>query len=220
MEMPKSIQRIYWLGEQILLGIKLQLLFLIGFLAGGIILGFFPALTATMKILLRRFSEPARDNPRQNQLNPLWHEYWTYYRHVFWQVNGISAMTVAVTAIVVLDFAVNRLYLKSAVIQFVLVVLSVLGLLFWIYLYPVYNRYQLTFWQYFRQTAIIALSNIRYSLATFAALSGATAIFTLFPALLTLAIVPLYLTPIVWFIYQACAHVEMKVNYAGGGDPQ
>ncbi|MCI1686814.1 DUF624 domain-containing protein [Schleiferilactobacillus harbinensis] len=206
-------------GQTLLLGIKLQFLFLLFTLAGGIVLGIFPALAASAKIILRRIVEPADATDsmfgdRRNTFAALYQEFRQFYRQSFWEFNGIGFIGAAAVGVLLVDLAVNKAWLHSPMIQYGLIVLLIMAMLYWLYAFTIYARYSLRFWQYFRQTLIISVAKISNTLAIIISSILATGLLVIFPMLTFVALVPLYLTPVVWFSYQSCQHVEAVMQHA------
>ena len=214
---------IIWLsvrvGQTLLLGTKLQVLFILFTLRGGLVLGLFPALATCTKVILRRLAAKPADagalfgDPRDTW-PALYQEFRQFYRQSFWEVNGIGYLGVLAVVVLVIDLAVNAAFLRSAPLQYGLIVLLILVLSYWLYVLTIYGRYNLRFWQYFRQALIISVARFTNTLAIIVGSVLATVLLVIFPALSLIALVPLYLVPTVWFSYQSCLHVEAVLHYA------
>ncbi|WP_225048458.1 DUF624 domain-containing protein [Lacticaseibacillus kribbianus] len=204
------------LGRLLLFGIKLQLLWLWYTLRGGIVLGFFPALASCVKLLLRRLEAPdaERFSGEEAHLSNLNREFAAFWRQSFAAMNGIGYLSGGVLLALLVDLAVNRAFIRSAPLHYGLIVLLVAGLIYLLYVLTVFGRYQLGFWQYFRQAFVISVAKPVDTLAILLGTVAATALLVLFPALSLFAIVPLYLTPVVWFSLHACRYVEAVIQVA------
>lgn len=214
---PRGIVKVSLdLGNLLLFGLKLQLLWLWFTLRGGVLLGIFPALASCTKLLMRRLtrtgSASERFNGEQEKFGPLNQEFKQFYQQSFWEINGIGYLGTAVAAILLLDLAVNRQFLHATWLQYGLVVLLFMLLIYWLYIFAIYARYQLSFWQYFRQAWIISLAKFLNTLAIGVGVVLVTALLVLFPILTIVALVPLYLTPMVWFSYRSCTFVEAVIQ--------
>ncbi|ERL65725.1 DUF624 domain-containing protein [Schleiferilactobacillus shenzhenensis] len=220
MNEPRGIIRLsVKVGQILLLGVKLQLLFLLFALRGAVVLGVFPALAACAKLILRRMEKRPDEvgalfGTARDTWPALYAEFRTFYQQAFWEMNGIGYLGLLAVAALVVDLAVNQAFLHSAVLQWGLIVLLVGVLSYWLYVLTIYARYQLHFWQYFRQALIISVAHFTNTLAIVIGSVAATALLVLFPALSLVALVPLYLTPTVWFSYQSCQRVEAVMHYA------
>ncbi|ERL64784.1 hypothetical protein L248_0561 [Schleiferilactobacillus shenzhenensis LY-73] len=139
-------------------------------------------------------------------------EFKTFYWDSFWEINGIGWIGLALIGLLLLDLSVNRTFIHSLVVQYILVVLLILALSYLMYLFTIYARYQLRFWQYFRQAFIISVARFSNTLATILATFLVGVLITSIPVLAFLVLVPLYLTPIVWFTYQSCIHIEAVIH--------
>lgn len=206
-------------GQKLLLGIKLQILFIAFSLLGGVVLGVFPALATCSKILLRRMTDKkdpsdALFGAKKDQFKLLGTEFWQFYRQSFWEINGICYLGLLISAVLIFDLAVNQRLIHSTTIQYGLVVLLIMLLSYWMYVLTIYARYDLHFWQYFRQALIISIAHFSDTLAIILGSVVVTTILVVFPVLTFIAIIPLYLTPMVWFSLQSCLHVEAVMTYA------
>ncbi|WP_262315799.1 DUF624 domain-containing protein [Lacticaseibacillus parakribbianus] len=214
---PRGIVKLtFKLGQVLLFGIKLQLLWWWWTLRGGIVLGAFPALASCVKLLLRRLesTEDDRFGGEAAQLGAMNREFGLFWRQSFKDANGIGFISGGAIVLLMLDLAVNRVLIRSAVLQYGLIVLLVAALIYLMYILTVFGRYQLSFWQYFRQAFVISVARFTDTLAILVGTMVATALVVLFPALSLVALVPLYLTPVVWFSLHACRYVEAVIKVA------
>ncbi|MFD1430350.1 hypothetical protein [Lacticaseibacillus mingshuiensis] len=206
------------LGTILLFAIKVQVLFLAYTLRGAIVAGVFPALASAVKILLRRFE--AGGKPMAHFTGPtatfkaLNTEFGGFWRASFKEANALLYLDFGVLAVLWLDLGVNRVLIKSAPLQYGLIVLLVMAMIYTLYILTIYGRYELHFWQYFRQAFVISIAHFSDTLAILVGTVVATALLTLFPALSLVALVPLYLTPMVWFSLHACQYVETVIGSA------
>ncbi|MCI1686808.1 YesL family protein [Schleiferilactobacillus harbinensis] len=205
-------------GQALLLGIKLQALFILFTLLGGVVLGVFPALATCTKIILRRLTHKADTTDsmfgdQRNTFPALYHEFWQFYRQSFWEINGIGYIGALAIAVLVADLIVNQNVIHSPIVQYGLIVLLIMVFTYWLYVFTIYARYALHFWQYFRQALVISVAKFSNTLAIIMGSILATVVLVVFPALTFVALVPLYLTPMIWFSYRSCLHVEAVMTY-------
>lgn len=204
------------LGYLLVFGLKLQLLWLWFTIRGFVVLGFFPALASCAKLLIRRLTRTDDWHNRfagsNERFAPLYQEFQNFYQTSFWEFNGISYLGAILMALLLVDFAVNRSFLHSTWLQYGLIVLLAMTLIYWLYILTIYARYQLTFWQYFRQAWIISIAKFSNTLAIALGIVLITALIVLFPVLSIIALIPLYLTPLIWFSYRSCLFVEAFIS--------
>lgn len=212
--MSKPVTKLYQVGEFLLFGMRLQLIALLFTLRGAIILGIFPSIATTMKLLARHLSDGASD-AFETPWKKLYQEFRQYYRESFRQVNVLSLGLCLLTIGLSLDLWINVHYLRNQALQIGLVIILSALIVFWMYLFAVYNRYALPLRSYIRQTVVVAFSNILQTLAIFISIIVLTALLVLFPVVLSFLIVPLYLLPLTWFTNQACIKLEVKTHYEG-----
>lgn len=113
----------------------------------------------------------------------------------------------------VADLIVNQNVIHSPIVQYGLIVLLIMVFTYWLYVFTIYARYALHFWQYFRQALVISVAKFSNTLAIIMGSILATVVLVVFPALTFVALVPLYLTPMIWFSYRSCLHVEAVMTY-------
>lgn len=204
------------LGKILLLGLKLQFLWLIYTFRGLIILGIFPAIASCVKLLERRFNATdgllAQLTDNKLSWSVLNREFKEFYQQSFWEINAIGYLGGLISTTLIVDLAVNRTFIKSAALQYGLIVLLLMVMIYWLYVFTIYGRYQLSFWQYFRQSLIISIAKFTNTLAILVGTILVTVLLVTFPILTLTALVPLYLTPMIWFSLHSCLAVEAVIS--------
>lgn len=191
----------YSLGQMILYLIKLQGLWFLFTLRGGIIFGIFPATTAVFDALLYYFKEKAYPSKTYDFFKES-------YKKNFRIPNFLGYIQLVVMLILWLDLRVAGQLMKNRWVHFGLIILFTVALLIGLYLFPAYLRYEMKPIYYFKQSVLLLISNIVETLAILLGMFVALAIATFFPILLLIASVPMLIFPVCWFSYQAMLKIE------------
>lgn len=152
----------------------LNLLWILFTLAGGILLGLFPA-TIAMYAIVRQWLNGNTDLPVLSS-------YWDYFKQEFKRSNLLGLVIYAVVGFIVLDF----FYIQSSPDEWSwtfapLFAFMLLFLLFLFYLFPVYVHFELTLWRVFKNSFLLMLVNPFHNLMI---------IFTLVPAFMLMNALP------------------------------
>lgn len=198
-----SVKLYYKTGQFLLTSIKLQVLFLLYTLRGGIIFGLFPALTTVMNYYLRHFSK----KEEILKIAPWFKE---TYQQNFKQANQLGFIQLAVLGILWLDLRVAGQLLQNRILHFFLLFFFIVSLLIALYLFPAFLRYDLKLLQYFKQAFFLVISNLVESLAAILGMFVAIALAAFFPILIFVAFVPLMVLPVTWFALQGMQKIESR----------
>lgn len=191
----------YSLGEFLINLMKLQAFWLFGTLKGGIIFGIFPATATVMQAFFVLF-EKKELTPH---LFPWFNE---QYKHNFKRSNILGFIENAVLAVLWIDVRVAGQLLKNQAAHLALLVFFVFALLVGLFLFPAFLRYELKTFNYFKQAFFIVISSFVETLAMVIGIAVVTVLSTVFPILLLVALIPLFLFPISWFSLQAMRKIE------------
>lgn len=197
------------IGQIIINSLKLHFLTLLYILKGGIILGFFPAMFALVKVL---YQVALQKQTKEVAHSPFTTTYKTFYRRYFKTTNYLGYLLSLVFLILLIDFKANRLFLNALPLQIFLIILFVINLVFFLYLPVIFSRYQLPFMAYFKQAFLMIINSPLNLIAALIGFALSNVIFVVFPLLLPLAGLPISLFLPVWFITQACLTVEKRVE--------
>lgn len=204
-EMKGIIKGSYVLGQTIIDGLHLQLLFLLYTLRGGIILGLFPALASVFQVIYL-FLVRGKDSVKVKE------SFQQFYKQYFKMSNYLGYTLAAIGLFLAFDLRVSKTFIQSAVIHYGLIVLLVLFLGACLFVYPVLCRYELTYRQYLRQAVGLFFTNIIESIAMLFGTFLVLSIYVAFPILLVIAGVPLFIFPSIWFGLQAMKKMEEKAS--------
>lgn len=204
-EMKGIIKGSYVLGQTIIDGLHLQLLFFLYTLRGGIILGLFPALASVFQVIYL-FLVRGKDSVKVKE------SFQQFYKQYFKMSNYLGYTLAAIGLFLAFDLRVSKTFIQSAVIHYGLIVLLVLFLGACLFVYPVLCRYELTYRQYLRQAVGLFFTNIIESIAMLFGTFLVLSIYVAFPILLVIAGVPLFIFPSIWFGLQAMKKMEEKAS--------
>lgn len=204
-EMKGIIKGSYVLGQTIIDGLHLQLLFLLYTLRGGIVLGLFPALASVFQVIYL-FIIRGRDSVKVNE------SFQTFYKKYFKMSNYLGFTLAGIGFFLAFDLRVSKVFIQSAVVHYALIFLLVLFLGACLFVYPVLCRYELTYSQYIRQSVGLFFTSIIESIAMLFGSFVVLSIYVAFPILLPFAGVPLFVFPAIWFGLQAMKKMEEKAS--------
>ncbi|NKC68110.1 YesL family protein [Vagococcus fluvialis] len=193
----------YVIGQILIQGVMYQLYFLLYALRGVIVLGVFPSLAAVFQSLynqLRHGENVKRENFEE------------YYKGYFKIANQLGYTYLAILGFLWFDLRVSGTFIHSTVLHFILLVFFVFALGTSLYVFPSLCRYELTYKQYLQRSVILFLSNLVGTLAMLVGVFAGTFLVTLFPILLFVATVPIYVLPLIWFGMQGMERAESKVE--------
>lgn len=204
-EMRGIIKGSYVLGQTIIDGLYLQLLFILYTLRGAIVLGVFPALASVFQVIYLFFI-------RGKEYVKIREEYGQFYKKYFKMSNYLGYTMLAVGAFLYFDLQVNKTFIQSAVVHYGLILIAILFLGTCLFVFPVLCRYELTYKQYLRQSVALFFTNLTESIAMLVGTFVIMAIYVGLPILLVIAGVPLIIVPIIWFALQGMKKTEAKAD--------
>lgn len=195
----------YRLGDYLLMVIRLHFLWFFFVLRGGIIFGFFPATATVIRYFFELFAK-----------KPLPAELYNWFKQQtaknFWRSNQLGLLQMAILLLLWIELRISSTFLQNAFLHFGLTVLFISGLLISFYLLPVFVRYHLPFWVYFRNAFLLMIVSLPQTIAMILGVFLVTFAATFLPILLFIAFIPLLLWPISWFAYQAIQKTELLTN--------
>lgn len=171
-------------------------------LLGVIFLGFFPA-TAGVYTVTRKWVEGDPDVP-------IFRTFFDVYKSIFVQINGLGYVMAFVGAFLTYDFIISKQLVGSFFIHVFLLLFSVLFILVLCYLFPVYVRYDLRFFQYFKQTFLIVVSRPLESVGMIVCLLLLYYLFIILPVLFVLAGSSIIAFLMMGLAYRAFAKIEQR----------
>jgi len=141
---------VFHIGNWLFKLMYLHLLWAVFTLLGLIAFGLFPA-TAGVFAVARKWMEEGEDTL-------IFKTFINVYKSTFIQINGLGYVMVGIGAFLTYDFILSREFVGSMIIHILLLFFSVLFILVLCYLFPVFVRYDLQFFLYFKQTFLVVLA--------------------------------------------------------------
>lgn len=195
----------YRLGDYLLVVIRLHVLWFFFVLRRGIIFGFFPATAAVIRYFFELFAK-----------KPLPAELYRWFKQQtaknFWRSNQLGWLQIAILLLLWIELRISSTFLQNVFLHFGLTVLFISSLLISFYLLPVFVRYHLPFWAYFKNAFLLMIVSVPQTIAMILGVFLVTFAATFLPILLFIAFIPLLLWPISWFSYQAIQKTELLTN--------
>ncbi|MFI7611930.1 YesL family protein [Nonomuraea terrae] len=144
MSHPAMSMKVHAVCSEVFWAARLNLMWIVFTLLGGVVLGFGPATVAAYVL--------ARRHARGESIH--WGDYWTVYRREFVRAS-LLVLPVALPAVVLAGnlSAVDAGPLRAATYA-ALTVLAAAG----VYLGPLYAHYELPLWSYFAKASLVALT--------------------------------------------------------------
>lgn len=190
----------YRLGTFLIYLLKLQFLWLLTLLKGGIIFGFFPATAAIFQFFLCLFM-----NKEIPQELASWYK--ETAKQQFKASNQLGFSYYGTLLFLWFDLRIAVYFLRQSFIHLSLLLFLGLFILAGFYLLPVFLRYQLSFSQYFTRVFLLMFLNPFQTLAIVVSSILTSALIFWCPIFCFLAI-PLFLFPISFFTFQAMQRGE------------
>lgn len=187
----------------------LNLLLLVFSLLGGVILGFFPALTAMFSVI--------RQWLRGNTDLPVLKTYWDYYRKDFWKSNVIGLFVGSIIALIAIDI----LFIQAngstglAWTNIPLFAFMLLFLLFLFHLFPTFAHYDVSAGKVIKHAFLLTLVNPVSSLFILLCLVPLVFIMQLAPALAFIFGGSVYAFITMWITMKVFDKAQQK-NMAAG----
>ncbi|MGN8646041.1 YesL family protein [Gracilibacillus sp. HCP3S3_G5_1] len=187
-----------WLAKMM----YLHVLWLSFTLLGLGIFGVVPATMATVYIIHKWFAE--------GYDIPIMKHFWTFYKANFLKANGLGLLWAIIGLFLYADYYISKQFIQSFYFHSFLIILIVLFIVSLFHFHTIYTRYDLKFFQYFKQSLFIGLARPVESIAMLITLVPMYYLYNILPILLVFMGASLSLYPIVWFSYRACLLVEVK----------
>ncbi|MGI6154489.1 MAG: DUF624 domain-containing protein [Enterococcus sp.] len=204
-EMRGIIKGSYVLGQRMIEGLYLQLLFVLYTLRGGIVLGFFPALASVFQVIYL-FIIRGKDYVKIPD------SFKAFYLKYFKMSNYLGYTMLSLFLFLVFDLRISKIYLQVPIIHYGLILILILLFGACLFVFPTLCRYELTYKQYLRQAIGLFFTNLTESIAMLIGSFLVMGIYVAFPILLVIAGVPLFVLPVMWFALQGMKKIEGKVD--------
>ncbi|MGX7060174.1 YesL family protein [Vagococcus humatus] len=193
----------YRLGSFIIKALWLQLLTVCYTLKGCLLLGLFPSITTSFRLVHQNFKEDLTAKELRQKFKH-------YYQETFKESNQVGYILTVLGLFLVIDLKVSSIYIQSVMLHMLLLVFFIGYLGVCLFIFPVIARYQLTTQQYLKQAFLLFLASPVETIAIVIALSLLGIIWTACPILLFIASIPMVTGVILWFSKQGILRSERK----------
>ena len=181
----------------------INILWILFTLVGLVIFGIFPA-TAAMFAVTRKLI-------KDEEKFDIFPAFWTSFRSEFLRTNGLGFIFLASSYFFYFDF--YFLQLNSGELQFlfpVLIFILISGILTLLFFFPVYAHFNLKFFQYIKQSFLIAITSPIEVITLGAAAGGIYFIATLFPGIIPLFTGSVFAYVATLISFRAFARIERR----------
>lgn len=193
---------VFYMGNWLFKLMYLHVLWAAFTLLGLVLFGLFPA-TAGVFAVTRKWVEEDPDVP-------IFRTFIDVYKSTFVQVNGLGYIMLGIGAFLAYDFIISRELVGSFFIHVLLLFFSVLFVLVLCYLFPVFVRYDLRFFLYFKQTFLVVLARPLESIFMIISLIFLYYLLILLPFLFVMAGSSIIAFLLMALAYQAFTKVEER----------
>lgn len=183
----------------------LQLYFILYSLRGGVLLGIFPALLACVKCLISKFYD---DNPDEMR-----YEFRKTYTENFKITNLIGWPLAILLGLMLWEMEINRELIQNNLLGFFLGLFVILELIMISHMPITILRFDLSFWDYFSQAMLIALSSPFELVSIILSFVLMEIVFSRVAIIPLLFMAPIVAMPFSWFSYNS---VEKIIKKRGG----
>ncbi|ASN04170.1 YesL family protein [Virgibacillus necropolis] len=192
----------YDIGNWLAKVMYLHFLWIIFTLIGLVVFGIAPATTALFSVIHKWFEEDFDI--------PIFKNFYSVYKTQFIRSNGIGIIMIALGLFLYFDIRVSKQLIQSFYLHIILLVISFLYFITVLYIFPVFARYELKFFFYFKQSFLVALARPIESIAMIISLFLLYYLFSFLPILLIFMGSSIIAYPLAWFAYRACLQIEEK----------
>ena len=181
----------------------LNILWLLFTLAGLFLFGLFPS-TAAMFFVVRNWFTGKQDVS-------IWKTFWRFYRGNFVRLNGFSLLFFGFIFFLYYDF--SFIQLNQGKLDFLFPILMLITLMFTmtsIYFFPTYVHFELKYFQYIKQSFLIAVVSPLESISIVLSIAALYFIVTLFPGIIPLFTGSVLAYIITWLSFRAFDRIKQK----------
>ena len=193
---------IYQLGSLLLLGLKLQLYFLLKSLMGGIVLGIFPAFFGTFRIIWECIRE------RDIHHVYLVKELKKFSKQEFIKMNLLGYLLAFFIYILVLNMQISRHFLQVRILHWFILFVLILTVSVALYVVALFTKYDLPIGQYILQGFLCSIVGIFETIAIILGIGIAIGLGFVIPPISFFLWIPLLILPHAWFSQAAVARFE------------
>lgn len=193
---------VYDIGNWLAKMMYLHFLWVIFTLLGLVAFGFMPATTALFSVLRKWIEEDPNI--------PLFKHFYTSYKTHFLKSNALGIIIIGLGLFLYFDITISKQLIQSSYVHIILLLLCFFYFVTLLYFFPVFVRYKLKSFVYYKQSFFLALARPFETIAMIISLLLVYYLFSYLPILLLFVGSPLIAYPLMWFSYRACLQIEEK----------
>ncbi|MFC4025064.1 YesL family protein [Oceanobacillus longus] len=181
----------------------LNILWIVFTILGFVLFGLFPATSSMFTIVHKWFH-------KEHHL-PIFHTFWVNYRSNFLKLNGFSFIFLIIGYILYYDFLF--LQLNSGKLQFlfpIFVLISLAYVITLLFFFPVYVQFDLKFFQYIKQSFLVAVTSPLETLQIAIAIAALYFIVTFLPGIIPLFTGSVLAVAMTWISYRAFRKIRLR----------
>ena len=181
----------------------LNILWLLFTIAGLFLFGLFPA-TAAMFSIIRNWFIGKSDVS-------IWTAFWAFFRQNFVKLNGFALLFFGFGFFLYYDF--SFIQLNSGKLDFLFPILLLITLIFimtLIYFFPIYVHFDLKYFQYIKQSFLIAVVSPLETISIILSFVALYLIVTLLPGIIPLFTGSVLAYIITWLSFRAFERIKLK----------
>jgi len=193
---------LYQVGSLLMLGLKLQVYFIIKMLMGGIVLGVFPAFFGTFRIINECMNEKDIHHVYLKK------ELKKFDKQEFIKINKLGYLLVFLIYIVVLNLLISRQHLQIGVLHWFIMFILALVLSISLHAVAIFTKYDLPIRQYLIQGLLCSIIGIFETIAIAIGIGLAIGLGLVIPPISFFLGIPLIIFPHAWFTRASIARLE------------
>lgn len=196
---------VYEAGNWLAKIMYLHILWVLFTLLGGVVFGLSPSTASLFRVIYKWFDEDFDI--------PIFQTFYTSYKAHFMKANGLGLTLIGTGLFLYFDLNVSKQFVESFALHLVLLIFIFLFFITTLYVFTIFARYELSFWNYFKQSFFIALARPMETIAILISLLLLFYLFRYVPVLLFFMGSSIIAYPITWFSYLGCIKIEeMKAS--------
>lgn len=180
----------------------LNLLWTLFTIAGGLILGFFPATSAMFAV--------ERAWIRGEKEFPIHHLFWSTFKKEFIKSNLLGYLLIITGTLLVINYSISITVegVVGDVLTWLLIGLSVLYAIIIVYIFPVYVHYDVNYLTHIKHAFVVGTSSPLMSLLIIVSFISYFYLVSIFPGLLLLYTGSILSFLLMWFAYRRFIRIE------------
>ncbi|MEK4297805.1 DUF624 domain-containing protein [Oceanobacillus sp. FSL W8-0428] len=187
-----------WLSKMI----YLQILWLMFTILGLGLFGVIPATVSVTTVISKWFQE--------GYDAPIFQVFLHTYKKQFLRSNGLGIVLLGIGVFLYMDLNISKQVIQSAFIHSLLLLIVLLYIVVLLYFFPVFSRYKLKYFQYFKQSFFVAFARPFETIAMLLCILLLYYLFIYLPVLTFFFGASLTIFPITWFAHRAFIQLEEK----------